>query len=119
MIITNPWLTNIPQTHTRKFVVENTRIIKIILFRFPVVKYVTVDPEVIILHKATLNNWIPELNIIISLFTWAGTSKETENFDVIIHDHDKWRAKEGGVIIIFLSEKETSLSEKYLVLRFD
>ena len=36
MIIPNPWLTNILQTNTRKFIVENTRFTKLCILNFQV-----------------------------------------------------------------------------------
>jgi adenine-specific DNA-methyltransferase len=111
MIIPNPWLTNILQTNTRKFVVENTRVVQIVHFRFPIFYRVTVDTEIIILQKADATHWKPTVNIIetLAMFQKGGTT--STNTNQIRHDQDKWRSKNGGVINIFLSEHETFLAE--------
>ena len=53
MIIPNPWLTNILQQNTRRFVTQNAKIREVVHFLFPVFSGVTVDTEILLLEKAS------------------------------------------------------------------
>ncbi|MBV6395677.1 MAG: hypothetical protein HFACDABA_01256 [Anaerolineales bacterium] len=108
MIIPNPWITNLLQTSTRKFVVESTRVSEIVHFTFPVFKKVTVDTQVVILQKGLQKQWKPAATIVDDpedLITG-------ENITRIIHDQDKWRALSGNVINIFMTEKDLAVAEQ-------
>ena len=60
MIVPNPWLTNLLQQNTRRFVTQNTRIREVVHFLFPVFSSVTVDTEILLLEKAA-----PDKNVVV------------------------------------------------------
>ncbi len=106
MIIPNPWLTNILQQNTRRFVTESAKIREIIHFLLPVFTGVTVDTEIVLLEKAD-----PQANTV--LITIAESQEAFESFvpgkgiNQIRHDQDGWRALDGGIINIFLTSAGT------------
>ncbi|MBN2375049.1 MAG: N-6 DNA methylase [Sedimentisphaerales bacterium] len=111
MIIPNPWLTNLFQQNTRKFIVTNTKVVNIAHFKFPVFKKVTVDTQVVILQKSNPKNWHPLVTVynkIDSLRELPGEYKPIN----IIHDQDVWVSLDGEVINIFLSPHEFELASK-------
>ena len=112
MIIPNPWLTNLLQTTTRKFVVENSRINQIVHFKFPVFRGVTVDCEIVILQKSISDKWVSTIKIIDSLDLIQGN--QIQNSRVLMQNQDRWRSLNGGVINIFLPETSIMLAEKIL-----
>jgi len=111
MIIPNPWLTNILQQNTRRFVTQKTTVLEIVHFLFPVFSGVTVDTEILLLKKAD-----PEKNLV------RVTIAETKNsfsaqpahlgIKRIEHEQDKWRALDGGIINIFLTKEDLALASK-------
>ena len=111
MIIPNPWLTNILQQDTRRFVTQNTNIEEIVHFLFPVFTGVTVDTEILLLKKAE-----PKHGVV--LVTIAETQDAFETFQLgkgitqIQHDQDAWRALDGSIINIFLTKADTKLAAK-------
>jgi hypothetical protein len=64
MIIPNPWLTNLLQTSVRRFVVESSRIISIVHFKFSVFPKVVVDTEIVILQKANPAGWTAKVHVV-------------------------------------------------------
>jgi type I restriction-modification system DNA methylase subunit len=108
MIIPNPWMTNLLQTTTRKFAVENTRVNEIVHFKFPVFKKVTVDTQVVILQKGTAKGWSPTATIV----EHQNDLLTGENLQHIVHSQDKWRSLNGGVINIFMKPEQLDLAEK-------
>ncbi|MDD5675967.1 MAG: TaqI-like C-terminal specificity domain-containing protein [Chitinivibrionales bacterium] len=111
MIIPNPWLTNLLQTATRKFVTNNCRIIEIVHFKFPVFKKVTVDTEILILQKGSPAKWRAVATI---CRTQEALLTKSDELIHLYHKQDKWKKLEGGVINIFTNEKEESLAKKCL-----
>ena len=110
MIIPNPWLTNLLQTNTRRFVTKNTRICEIVHFSFPVFPKVTVDTEIVILQKASPKEWQAKVTIIKSLDSFhRQTCSENQQ---ISHNQEKWTDLDGGVINIFTNQIEESLAKK-------
>jgi hypothetical protein len=65
MIIPNPWLTNLLQQDTRRFVTQNTRIREIVHFLFPVFSSATVDTEIVLLEKATPYKNVVQVTIVL------------------------------------------------------
>jgi hypothetical protein len=111
MIIPNPWLTNILQHNTRRFVTQNARVQEIVHFLYPVFPGVTVDTEILLLMKAEAKQ-----NVV--LVTIAETQEEFQAFQVgkgvtqIQHSQDAWRALDGGIINIFLTKADSKLASK-------
>ncbi len=111
MIIPNPWLTNLLQQNTRRFVTQNTRMLEIVHFLFPVFPAVTVDTEIVILQKESPEHCIVKVTV-------AKTQEAFELFRLgqgisrIEHDQDAWRALNGGVINIFLTKADSKLASK-------
>ncbi|MBI5653568.1 MAG: N-6 DNA methylase [Chloroflexi bacterium] len=112
MIIPNPWLTNLLQTHIRKFVVENSRIVEIVHFQFPVFPKVTVDTEIVILQKSDPQGWQATATIVESRDALA--DKTGAGIRRISHPQDKWRVSAGAVINIFLDAPAHALARKCL-----
>jgi type I restriction-modification system DNA methylase subunit len=111
MIIPNPWLTNILQQNTRRFVTQNAKVQEIVHFLFPVFTGVTVDTEILLLKKAE-----PEQGV--ALVTIAETQAGFEKFQLgegitqIQHEQDVWRGLDGGIINIFLTKADGKLKAK-------
>ena len=108
MIIPNPWITNLLQTNTRKFVVENTKVTEIVHFKFPVFKRVTVDTQVVILQKGMPKGWTPTATIV----EHPNDLLNGQNLQRIFHSQDKWLLLNGEVINIFMKPKQLALAEK-------
>jgi hypothetical protein len=113
MIIPNPWLTNILQTKARRFILSNARVLNVVHFQFPVFPKVTVDTEIVVLEKASPQGWKP-------LVTVAGTMEDfahgqEKNTNHIRHQQDKWNARDGGPINIFLTEAEDDVQSRLKV----
>jgi type I restriction-modification system DNA methylase subunit len=111
MIIPNPWLTNLLQTTTRRFVVERTRVQEIVHFRFPVFPKVVVDTEIVILQKGDPKGTVAKITIAESLPAflvrpWSAGVKQ------MTHKQEKWRKLNGGVINIFTNTAEEALARK-------
>lgn len=111
MIIPNPWLTNVLQQDTRRFVMENTRVMEVVHFKFPVFHGVTVDTQIVVLQKENPDNWRAKITI----------TCEPDAFQVhrygpdlyhLEHDQTRWRQLNGGVINIFMTEKDLALADK-------
>ena len=109
MIIPNPWLTNILQTTTRRFVCENCRIHEIVHFKFPVFHGVTVDTQIVILERGDPSNWTARV-LVISASDKVGDALPTLPSVALSHKQDKWRRLDGGVLNIFTSEAEEALA---------
>ncbi|MHB8194210.1 MAG: Eco57I restriction-modification methylase domain-containing protein [Bellilinea sp.] len=109
MIIPNPWLTNILQTNTRRYIVENTRIVQIVHFKYPVFLKVTVDTQIVILQNANSDGWLSKVK-----FVSKNNFQEDiySNDNTLTHNQNIWRELNGGVINIFLSIDSTRLANK-------
>jgi type I restriction-modification system DNA methylase subunit len=111
MIIPNPWLTNLLQQNTRRFVTQNTRIREVVHFLFPVFSSVTVDTEILLLEKAA-----PDKNVV--QVTIVETLEHFQEFQIgigitrIQQQQDSWRELDGGVINIFLTADGAKLASK-------
>lgn len=108
MIIPNPWITNLLQRSTRKFVVENAKVSEIVHFQFPVFRKVTVDTQIVILQKDAPQNWKPTAIIVKN----PDDLSTGQNANRIIHDQNKWLALNGDVINIFTTEKDIAIADK-------
>jgi type I restriction-modification system DNA methylase subunit len=111
MIIPNPWLTNLLQTNTRRFVVENSRVLEIVHFKFPVFPKVTVDTQIVLLQNLGPNGWIAKAIVVDSVRAFT-QQNDSDGIQIIQHKQRKWRALKGSVINIFLSAAEESLARK-------
>jgi len=107
-IIPNPWLTNLMQDATRRFVVNSASIEQIVHFTFPVFKSATVDTEIVILSTPQQN----ANNVAIALSPGVDSSGRLRLEPVAIHEQREWVAEDGGVINIFLSPEEKALFRK-------
>ncbi len=113
MIIPNPWLTNLLQTNTRRFVTQNTIVVEIVHFLFPVFYGVTVDTQIVLLQKCMSMNW--RACVMIAKTQEAFETRSIgPDFIKLEHDQDRWRALDGGVINIFISPAELKLAAKVL-----
>jgi adenine-specific DNA-methyltransferase len=112
MIIPNPWLTNLLQKNIRRLVTQNTSMLEIVHFRFPVFRRVTVDTEIIILRRAvpaaSSTCTVHVADSVDQLVLTAQAMPWTE----IVHKQEKWADLAGSVINIFLSPAETELAAK-------
>jgi len=111
MIIPNPWLTNLLQNGMRRFVIENTRILEIAHFNFPVFQGVTVDTEIVLLQKDSPLGWKPIVIIAETEDSFKSTDSG-KNLRRIEHVQDEWRKLSGDVINIFLDNKSMAIADK-------
>ena len=111
MIIPNPWLTNILQQNTRRFVTRNTKVQEIVHFLFAVFSGVTVDTEILLLKKAESKHGIVLVTIAESQEAFE-TFQPGKGITQIQHDQDTWRALDGGIINIFLTKANGQLAAK-------
>lgn len=114
MIIPNPWLTNVMQTTTRRFVCEHCRIHEIVHFKFSVFPEVTVDTQIVVLEKGEPETWIANVRVVQSSKT-SGAALLTLPNVVLAHAQDKWRLLNGGVLNIFTSAAEEALAAKIVM----
>jgi adenine-specific DNA-methyltransferase len=111
MIIPNPWLTNVLQRDTRRFVTQKTRIHEIVHFLFPVFRSVTVDTQIVLLENAEPNDNVIHVTI-------AETLESFQQFQIgkgiirIEHQQANWQRLDGGVINIFLTADGAELATK-------
>ncbi|MBN1518246.1 N-6 DNA methylase [Candidatus Sumerlaeota bacterium] len=110
-IMPNPWLTNILQRNARKFVADESRIVEIVHFQFPVFPKVTVDCQIVILEKHNPSDWNPKTIIALTKPMFC---EQTQNpmMNSIIHDQNVWRSNNGDVINIFLGKEEMALAAR-------
>jgi len=113
MIIPNPWLTNVLQQNTRRFITSKTRILRIAHFQFPVFHGVTVDTEIVLLQKSSPENWKTIVTIAKTQAAFESGEPSSELIE-IEHQQDAWRALDGGVMNIFLTKSDSSLAGKIL-----
>lgn len=109
MIIPNPWLTNLMQKGTRKYVLQNSRIDQILHFLDKVFNNVTVDTQIVILEKTDKRRKMVRVKII------EKNSKESiieKNKQLILHNQNSWDSNGEEIINIFLNEKEKILTKK-------
>ncbi len=111
MIIPNPWLTNILQQNTRRFVTQNTTVLEIVHFLFQVFPRVTVDTEILLLKKAESKNNVVCVTIAETQEAFTAPSIE-KGITRIEHEQDHWRTLDGGVINIFLKKAGIRLAAK-------
>ncbi len=110
MIIPNPWLTNLLQGNVRRFITDNTRILQIVHFKFPVFP-ATVDTQIVILQaSAPMDDGRAHVTIADSLDSFREVGARP--IRRIVHQQQKWRDFNGGVINIFLSTAEEALARK-------
>lgn len=112
MIIPNPWLTNLLQKNIRRLVTQNTSMLEIVHFRFPVFRRVTVDTEIIILRRA-----VPAASSVCTVHVADSVDQlvltaQAKPWTEIVHKQGKWAELAGSVINIFLSPAETELAAK-------
>ena len=93
-IIPNTWLTNIRLIKIRKFLTSQNAIRSISHYHKNVFD-ATVDTEVVLFQKGFKSNNYVRINRHI----------DSENIIHLIHNQEKWKSKEGGVINIFVNEK--------------
>jgi hypothetical protein len=111
MIIPNPWLTNLLQTKIRRLVTTNTRIHEIVHFRFPVFPKATVDTEIVLLERNDPTKWQPVVSVFENLESFCDVEIATGKTQ-LLHEQDKWRLLDGGVINIFMTPNEDALAAK-------
>jgi len=111
MIIPNPWLTNLLQTSIRRLVLNATRVVDIVHFRFPVFPKVTVDTEIVVLERSDPKNWKPRVLVVESP---SALSSGTAGPGVVQlrHAQNMWQDGDGNVINIFLSPHDEALARK-------
>jgi type I restriction-modification system DNA methylase subunit len=107
-IIPNPWLTNILQKKLRRFIFNETKVLEIVHFNFPVFRRVTVDTEILLVQKANPVGWKTKTKIVDDLESLNNESK----IKLIIHNQDEWRSSGGNTVNIFLEEKDKSIINK-------
>lgn len=110
VIIPNPWLTNIRQDNTRRFITNNLSVVEIVHFRYKVFSECTVDTQIVILQKRLVKNWQVLVKIVNSMNDFITNSNITE----IKHKQEKWQKLEGRPINIFLNSPDGVLQKKCL-----
>ncbi len=100
-IIPNTWLTNLKLVKIRKFLTSENSILNISHYHKSVFDAV-VDTEVVIFSNGFINNNI--INVYIH--------KSADEIELIQHNQNKWRDKNGEVINIFSNEKIENLISK-------
>ncbi len=111
MIIPNPWLTNILQRNTRRFVTQSAKIREVVHFLFPVFSGVTVDTEILLLEKAGPDKNTVQVTIAESKEAFVA-SQLGSGITQLLHNQDSWRARDGGIINIFLTKTGAQLASK-------
>jgi type I restriction-modification system DNA methylase subunit len=111
MIIPNPWLTNLLQQNTRRFVTQNTTIREIVHFLFPVFSSATVDTEIVLLEQAAPDKNVVDVTIVETLESFEAF-KIGKGITRIEHKQDTWQKLNGGVINIFLTPVDAQLAAK-------
>ncbi len=109
MIIPNPWLTNVLQGTTRKFVCENSQIHEIVHFRYPVFEDATVDTEILILVKESPTGWQTTVRIVDEYNKSIGKLVDLPS-TTLRHAQDKWLKANGEPINIFINEAEEAIA---------
>jgi len=115
MIFPNPWLTNLQQDSTRRFIVKNCSLKEILHFKFKVFKGATVDTQIVILENRKQKHNIVKVKIIEELQENKG---QFNCLEVIEHNQNEWELLDGGVINIFLSKYEKGLLAKIKQQKF-
>ena len=104
-IIPNPWLTNLKQQATRKYLCANASIRQIVHFDFPVFKDAVVDTEILILGCPMVKGH--SIQIVFSRsVTPEGSLAITTG---PTHSQDDWYLLNGEVINIFLTSEDRAL----------
>ncbi|MCX6867498.1 MAG: Eco57I restriction-modification methylase domain-containing protein [Verrucomicrobia bacterium] len=104
-IIPNPWLTNLKQQATRKFLCANSSIRQIVHFYFPVFKDAVVDTEILILGYPMVKD--NSIKIVFSeSVSPEGSLKITDGPS---HSQQDWLLLNGEVINIFLTSEDRAL----------
>jgi hypothetical protein len=111
VIIPNPWLTNLLQTAMRRFVVNHTKMLEIVHFRFPVFPQVVVDTQIVLLQKANPSRHEVRVTVAESKDAFVNQSFG-EGLLERRHRQRKWRNLDGEVINIFTSEEDEALANK-------
>jgi len=111
MIIPNPWLTNLLQRDTRRFITENTRVTEIVHFMFPVFHGVTVDTQIVLLQKENPDGWRAKITIALELDAFQDLNYGLDLY-CLEHEQIRWRRLNGDVINIFLTKKDVELADK-------
>ncbi len=104
-IIPNPWLTNLRQQATRRFVLTAARIGQIVHIYFPVFKNAVVDTQIVVLERPFRRE--SSVQVVFAHDVTADGHLATELGPT--HEQNEWVALDGGVINIFLTPKEKSL----------
>ncbi len=111
MIIPNPWLTNLLQKAIRCLVVNETRIVDIVHFRFSVFPKVTVDTLIVILQRSNPAKWKPTTMMVDAPSLMIRGGEEISG-RTIRHSQKLWRQADGDVINIFMTTNEMALAQK-------
>lgn len=92
-IIPNPWLTNLRQQATRRYICEMSSIHEIVHFKFPVFHGAVVDTQVVHFRKPL------ERNNVVSVFTASAVNSENELLLDLVAEHkqEEWIKLDGGV----------------------
>jgi len=103
IIIPNTWLLNLLSSRIRKHIFDNSQIVRIVHYRYPVFRDATVDTEVVIFRASE-----PEEKHQVQLVIVAkdGTSEEYRI------PQSRWRAGDGRPVNIFVRPEFTSLADK-------
>ena len=109
MIIPNPWLTNLMQKGTRKYVLQNFRIDQILHFLDKVFNNVTVDTQIVILEKTDRRRKKVCVKIIGKNSEESIISNQER---IILHNQNLWDLNGKEIINIFLDEHEKLLTKK-------
>jgi len=104
-IIPNPWLTNVLQHATRRFVCSAASIETIVHFTYPVFKAAVVDTEIVIARREVNPNHLVEVR----LGTGIQADGSLESTTTTTHPQSEWIALDGEVINIFLKPDERKL----------
>ena len=109
MIIPNPWLTNIRQDGIRRLITNNTRIVEIVHFLFPIFPKATVDTEIVVLQRDTPDGAQPLVTIAPTLPAFVSSSS-MEGLRRIQHVQHLWRDLDGDPINIFIDITEQMMA---------
>ena len=107
-IIPNPWLTNIKQQATRRFISETAKVEQVVHFMNPVFPAAIVDTQIVILSVPVSRSNLIDI--------YLSSNCTLENKMNIVSSHtqnqDGWKKRANSVINIFLSEDELDLFSK-------
>ena len=107
-IIPNPWLTNLRQDATRRYVLKSAALDEIVHFAFPVFRSATVDTQIVIFGTPPRAN----NNVRVAVASGVDAARSLKLQALASHPQSDWVAQDGGVVNIFQTPEDKALFRK-------